>query len=305
MLDSLREILLEKEQRLESVPNAFAAKVDIAQKDILRELLKELDSLTRTDGKIDLTTENIARIQTISERLNNYIFTDTDYAEALTTFAREFNVQGELSRKYFESIIEGFEDNIVYRQTLALAQRNSIDLLTRSGVSQNFVNPIKEILQASVTTGGSFTDAVQALTDYVIGNKQVDGHLLRYVKQVAYDGFAFSDANYMRTISEDLNFEWYQYFGGTISDSRCFCVTHSNGIYHKNEIEYWGETPSLWDKKIGCEKGGGRVPETNKSTIWTYRGGYNCRHQIVPVATTQVPKKWKDRAIKLGFISAS
>lgn len=305
MDESLRKILLEKEQRLQSVPDAFALKTEQAQKEILKVLLEELDQLTRTDGKIDLTTQNIARIQVITERLSNYIFTDTDYADALTVFAREFNTQAELSREYISAIYEGFEDQIIYRQSLALGQRNAIELLARAGVDQNFIAPMKELLQASVTTGGSYSDAVQALTDYVIGNKQVDGLLLRHVKQVAYDGFAFTDANYMKTISEDLGFEWYQYFGGVILDTRCFCVQRSNGIFHRNEIEYWGKTPSLWDKKPGCVKGGGMVAETNSTTIWTYRGGYNCRHQIVPVATSQVPKKAIEQAIQKGFISAS
>lgn len=302
-MPTLREILQEKEDRLESVPDALATRTEKAQRQILKQLIAELDSLDREDSKIKVTSKNLSKIQQIAERLSDFIFDKTDYSNALKAFAREFNTQAALSNSYMRLIENDFKDKEIYKANLQLSQKQTIELLAKSGVNQVFINPMKDILQASVTSGSTFSDAVSSLTEFVSGTDQKEGALLSHVKQVAYDGFAFSDANYLKLVTKDLNYEFFQYFGGSIADSRCFCVERANKIFHKKEIEHWGETPSLWDKKGACKHGGGRIPETNASTIWTFRGGYRCAHTIVPVAPTQVPKTVMDRARKAGYIN--
>jgi len=301
---TLREILLEKEQRLESVPDAFASKVEKAQKELLRELIKQLDSLDRTGGQVDATVANIARIEEITQNLTRYLFDSTDYTEALKEFTKEFSTQAKLNREYMAGIIEDFENKELYKATLQQSQKQTLEMFGKAGINQQLMIPMKDILASSITGGSSFSDMVQVLSDYMVGNKEKLGRLESYSKQIAYDSFAFSDAKYLHTVSEDLDFEWFEYFGGQLEDSRCFCAKRNGHIFHKNEVEHWGETPSLWDKTVGCEKGGGRVPATDKATIFVYRGGYNCRHQIVPVAESSVPKSAKDAAIKGGFITA-
>lgn len=301
-MPTLKEILLEKEQRLESVPDDFATKVEQTQMELLRKLIRELDNLERTGGMIDVTVSNLAKIEEISEELTRYLFNDTDYSASLKEFVKEFSTQAKLSREYIYQI-ERFENKELYKTTLANSQKQTLEMLGKAGINQALMLPLKSLLSASVSSGASFSDTVNALTEFMDGNKTKLGTLSHYTKQIAYDSFAFTDAQYMKTVSEDLGFEWYEYFGGQLEDSRCFCVKRVGNIYHRNEIEYWGETPSLWDKMVGCDHGGGRVLETNKSTIWVYRGGYNCKHQLAPIATSSVPKSAITSATKAGFIS--
>lgn len=301
-MPTLREILLQKEARYESVPGEFALKADETQRAVLSELLGLLDSLEREGDKILLSEKNLAAIQQISESLLNYTFDETEYLEALTTFAKEFNIQGELSNEYMALIDEDFETKAIYKQALTTSQRQATELLDKTSIDKSFIGPIREILQISVTSGASFNETVKALTQVAIGGKNKEGVLLRYVKQVAYDAFVFADAQYMRVVTEDRGYEWHQYFGGLISDSRCFCAERANGYFHINEIKHWGVTPSLWDKKAGCTHGGGRVETTNENTIFVYRGGYNCRHQLPPALSSQIPDKWIERAKKLGYV---
>lgn len=300
---TLEEILQEKESRLQSVPDELATKAELVQKDLIKQLIRQLDSLEREDGKIKISTRNIAKIQTIAEDLSKFLFDKTEYSLALKSFAGEFNIQAALSGDYLKLIQGDFQDKEIYKANLQLSQKLTIELLTKSGINQALINPLKEILQSSVTSGSSFGDAISTLTDFIIGTKVKDGTLLSHIKQIAYDGFAFSDRNYLKLVTQDLGYEFYQYFGGLLKDSRCFCVQRAGKIFHTREIEYWGETPSLWDKKAGCSHGGGMVLETTSSTIWTYAGGYNCQHSIVPVAYSSVPKQVIDRAKSAGYIS--
>lgn len=297
----LHEILIEKEKRLESVPDKLATRTESVQKKILKELISELDSLERENGRIKMTNKNMNTINKIAAYITDFIFEQTEYQAALIAFSKEFNIQAGLTQDFFIALQGDFKDKEIYRNNIKLSQKQSIELLAKAGVNQIFINPMKDILQASITSGATYADAIEALTIFVIGNKNKEGTLLSHVKQVAYDGFAFSDRQYVKMISKDLEYEFYQYFGGLVRDSRCFCIQRSNGIFHEKEIEYWGETPSLWDKKPGCDKGGGRIPSTNASTIWTYAGGYHCLHQIIPVLLSAVPKKVINKAVKEGY----
>lgn len=300
---TLREILEAKEERLENVPAEFSSKVEVVQRESLRKLIELLDSLERDGSLIVVSVKNLAKIQEISEELLAYIFDETEYTQSLNAFRREFSSQAKLSREYIEIIEPDFIDKDIYKNTLRQSQKQAVELLSSTAVNQIFINPVRDVLLSSVSGGASFTDTIKALSDVAIGTKVKDGSLLSHVKQVAFDGFAFADRQYMKVVSEDVGFEWYQYFGGRIKDTRYFCSERAGGFFHKKEIEYWGETPSLWDKPPGSKiKGGGRVLETNKTTIWAFAGGYHCLHQIAPAATTSVPKSDIQRAAKLGYI---
>src|SRR6478752_3183437 len=112
-MPTLKEILLEKELRLESVPDAFATKVEQTQRELLRKLIRELDSLERTGGNIDITVSNIAKIEEITEELTRYLFTDTEYTDSLKEFVKEFSQQAKLTREYIYQI-ERFENKELY-----------------------------------------------------------------------------------------------------------------------------------------------------------------------------------------------
>ncbi len=119
---------------------------------------------------------------------------------------------------------------------------------------------------------------------------------MKNVKQIATDSLNQYSANYIKTVSDDLGLKWYKYQGGRKTSSRCFCLERVDKYFHVSEVEHWGETPSLWNScKTKLHKGGGMIAGTNKTTIFTYRGGWQCNHQIMPVSEKIVPKKDLDR----------
>lgn len=301
-MSNLLDILNEKEGRYSSVPTLLVNKTIGVQSDLYAELMRLINELERDGDTILLTESNLQKIDLISEKLIHFTFTETEYTAALTAFAKEFNTQGELNDRLMREIQEDFEAKQIYKSVLRQSQVKSIELMANSAVRNIYVNPVVDILTVSVTTGASLQTTMDSLRQITVGDKEVNGLLERHVKQVAYDAFAVSDRQYLKTISDDLNYQWFQYFGGTIKDSRCFCVTRAGGFFHINEIEHWGETPSEWDKKTGCSHGGGMMKGTNKTTIFSFAGGYRCMHQIVPALERRVPTKWVTRARQKGFI---
>jgi len=125
--------------------------------------------------------------------------------------------------------------------------------------------------------------------------------MVSHVKRVAYDAFAVSDRTYTNTVSNVLGIEWYFYSGGTIDDTRDFCQERIGKYFHKKEVEGWGENKSCCGLKYPNSNGWqGRNTLTNKTTIFTLAGGYNCKHSISPVSLRSVPKSVVQRNIENG-----
>ena len=81
---------------------------------------------------------------------------------------------------------------------------------------------------------------------------------------------------YLQTISEDLGMRHYLYQGTIIGDTRQFCQSRAGKYFTKEEVERWAS--QTWD---------GKMAGTNSTTIFSYAGGYNCRHKLWPISVEQ------------------
>lgn len=287
---SLEELIKEKLNRIRTVPDAFVSRVDKANEVIFNQILDQLNQLETKDGKIILSQKNLQISEQITSNLRKAIF-DTDYLDALKAYANQYDKQAELTDSYFEKAFDDFTNEAVYDDILKASKLSAIELLSEDAVYKEFINPIKDILNGSITAGGTFTDAIKTLRDYTLGTNEQAPALTRYVKQIAYDSFAFSDRQYSKVISETLKVFWYKYSGGELPDSRPFCVEYHNEFFSKREIEDFGKGIDLDGKQLTQEMLQGRYPETNASTIFTFAGGYNCKHTYLPVSEFSVPQK--------------
>ena len=302
-MDSLEKIIREKVDRLESVPNKFANTVGNSQKQIFQELLTLFEGIERKDGLIILSNSNFSKIEQIADKLRKAVF-DSDYKPALQQFMNEYNTQAEITNKFFLKSFSDFEPTQLYKNVLRSSQKKTLELLGEEAIAQNFIDPIKEILSTSVTTGQSFPDAVKSLRAYIEGNPELEGGLERYVKQVAKDSFSFSDRQYTQTISNDLEMEWYVYRGGIVEGTRYFCREYNGKYFHKKEIEDFGNGIDIDGSDLTQEELRGRIEGTDSASIFIYCGGYNCFHSWLPVSIELVPREVVERNISKGYYQA-
>lgn len=286
---SLEEIILEKEQRLEDIPNAFLSSVDKLQKDILKTILKYVGQLEKVGDKIKVSAKNFEISAAIVEELKKIVVGE-DYVKAVTSFAKQFDTQAEMSDAYFKQEFKGFQTSELADAVLQNAKTNAVAALIDTTPKTKFIEPLKQLLDQQISTGAGWGEMVDNITTYAIGDKDVDGKLLQYSKQIAHDTFAVADRTYTNAVATELDIEFYQYFGGIIRDSREFCKVRHGKFYHYKEIEAWGELGD-W---------AGKMPNTNSQTIFILAGGFNCRHSILPRSIFSVPRDVIKRNIANG-----
>jgi hypothetical protein len=297
----LEKLIQERIDRLESVPEKLITVIDKQEERLFKQILKDLDGLKIVDGKIEASKDNLAKINSILENLKRTLF-GSDYLNAIKEFAGEIGSQAKLNNKILEQTIGTFEDSEMFKATVERSQVNALLLLDEGAVTNNLLQPIAQILTNSIVSNVSFQQAVATLRENMVGEKSLLG---RYSKTIIKDAFSISDRQYNQLISKENGIEFYRYDGGKLKTTRYFCCVRSNKIYHYKEISSWGSKPSLWNKgdATGCDKlnGGGMNPDTNTSTIFSYLGGYNCQHILVPIATQYVPQSVKNEAQSKGY----
>jgi hypothetical protein len=289
----------DKNDRLEEVPGKFVDSVSNLESKIMKEVESLVSQLEMKDGVIEMTDKNLALIESINQRIINVTF-DEEYEKNLTKFIGEFKTQAGLNNEYFQVINEDFQLKPLYKTVLENTQKNAIALLNEDAFTATLSTPIKQILESSITNKQSFTDTIESLRYIIQGDETADGRLISHVKRVAYDSFAVSDRSYTNAVSTDLSLEFYRFTGGKIEDTRCFCRERAGKYFHQKEVEGWGEGKGLGD----CKQDGlwqGANANTDKSTIFLYLGGYNCKHSILPVSTKSVPREVINRAKQEGY----
>lgn len=305
---ALNDLIKKRIERLEQIPDNMLTVIDRENEKLFKRILERLNALELKDGKIVTSKSNLALISSITEDLKGVLF-GGDYVDAVKEFAVEIETQSKLNNQILSQTLGSFEDAEIYRNTTRKAQENALLLLDENAVSSNFLQPLQEILTTATISGVSYTEAVEMLRNNMVGDNAI---LKQYAGQIVKDAFAISDAQYVQLTARLHGIEFYKYDGGKVEDTREFCLERAGKVFHEKEIEAWGAFKKtrpefirpkfLYETKAGVKiYWEGMNYDTNTATIKSYRGGYNCLHVLVPIATEYVSDTDKSRAKQLGF----
>lgn len=289
-MPTLTELVDEKLKRLHSAPDDFLSVVDRKQRQVMETILEEIGMLQTEGGQILVNDLNINRINVIMNSLRQTFF-DAEYQGALTEFVGQMEKQALLTQELIKTGIGDLSGQSLFTNLIRESQKNAVILLGEAAVEQEYFLPIKEVLLQNVTTGAGIKETTKALRLIATNNPEGDGFIYRYAKTTARTYFSQADAEYTTTLSRSMGVEWYKYAGSVIETSRPFCETRHNKYYHVKEVEEWG-TLGNWD---------GKIKGTNSSSIFANRGGWNCRHSLVPYSVSRIPKEDIRRAIRKGY----
>lgn len=300
---SLDELAKKKVALFESVPEQLATDAVKIQLKVWREISPILNSFdVDSDGNILQTDANIKRIGEVGERLNN-LLAGTEYQEAVKGFLDSLDQGIKLTDDIAKKFDQSFEPTSAQKALLQLTKANAIDAFIGTGLRNNVSLPFLEQLTANVAARAPLSQMVKALETIVIGDGKLDGKLLGNIKTTATTAQAISDRSYSAVVAEKLDIQFFRYAGGEISTTRPFCQHRENEVFHKREIEAWGNgqnSGGLDDIKGGTWAG--EIDGTDSKSIFTFLGGWNCRHVLIPLELKRVPPEVIARAKAEGYM---
>ena len=267
------------------------------QEQIYRRLLIFQKELIIQGDTITNSVKNIKLLSDLKSDLESIILDDSDYLESVTKFAKLYDKVTELNFAYFKALEKKFKPpkvmEAVKKQSVSLV----LDSLTEAGMNTNLINPVREMINTYVTTGGSYSQLSKELNNYINGTPTIDGALVKYTKLVTTDAINQYTATVNQVVSADLGWEWFRYVGSNIKTTRTFCkALTQKQYYHRSELPKiikgnfaeFKEMKGQLNQRTGLPQG--MIEDTNVSNFQTYRGGYNCGHQAYPIPNYLVPK---------------
>ena len=278
---------MDRLQRLIKVPDAFIERLSPIQEQIFKKLLAKLAALKQVNGMIVPSLENLKVIDSIREFIHDELI-KSDYSSAVRDYAKEFDKQAGLNAAYYTKQFNSEFSTVLADAAVKQTKKAVVQALITDSVQVNFLTPLENTLSVAVQSGAAFSDTISAIRDFVEGNSDVDGAILKYSKQIAHDAFANADRAYNSAVSDELEVEWFLWAGGQIDTSRCFCIERHGKYYHYKEIEAWGRGEDVGECGFPWA---GMNRATDAQTIFNYAGGYGCLHTVAGVSIFSVPKE--------------
>lgn len=263
----------------------------------LQRLLKQIDTKSDT---ITPSVKNLRLIGTIGRKLQKLIV-DKQYLSDVKDYVQAFNDITKYQNQYFNTLQEKFKPTPLLQAIREQAIGSTIEGLTEAGLTDLKTN-IKTTLLKNITTGGSYKELMKSMAGIVTNTNKSEASFSTKIKTYTITSVAQYSRNYSQTVSEGLNFRWYQYVGSTITSTRCFChAMVKKRFFHKSEIPdiIKGNFEEFQEMSCGLsdstELPDGMFKDTNVSNFMTYAGGWNCQHSIFPVPDSFVPKVLREK----------
>lgn len=305
-MPSFEQLLKEKNNRLESVPLSLQSVVEKQQSEVVNQILSKLSRLKTINGQIKIDAANIRMITEISDELKK-VFLNDEYLQAVKEFSKEFEIQASLNSKLIEKGFGSIDSPVASEIYIQTAKRNAIEALIGSPIDTQFIKPIQSLLENAVVNGSHVNETMEAIQTFVKGAASTEGvnsgKILKYTKQITNDSFAIADRSYTSIVSDYLGNDWFYFAGSEVDQTRCFCHKRVGNYFHHKEIESWGNGDNLGECETKSGKWAGMIQGTNSSTIYSYLGGYNCMHSLMPVSEAIVPESDIERTRNLGYIN--
>lgn len=267
-----------KDDYIEEVASQFNKNLINVEK----ELAKELNKLVGSYYGRNLSVPEKARlINEITNKLNNLIL-KSDYKSAVDDYLVSFDEINNL-QKSLQKEVNGISLRKVPLNDYKKAQIDIVkNNLLQSGVSGKFTEPIKEILTRNVLIGTSLEDARGILEEYVLGDGGL-GILQRNIGQVANDTLRQYDGAINGVIKDKYGMTKIAYVNSNIDTTRGQCLYWTSFEFLTDE-QLENEIPiANAGGTLGGFKCSGMIPGTDFSNFTANRGGYNCRHEAIPI----------------------
>lgn len=287
--------------------DGFEKVVASVETKMFREAITLMQSLEfDAQGNIKTTMENLKKLSSIKAKLNK-VAEDPVYKAAVKEFVKAFATIQKEQNAYFSQEFPGktLGENAKKRHEAmkVIAVENTIEGLSTAGVKANVTDKLNDMLLKAVTTGMSFADLQEEVRKYLVGQDGGTGALTRYATTYSVTSLSQFTGQNNKLLTDNLGVEWFMYVGSTMERTREFCQhmtakkwVHVSEIPEilKGHIEYDGEVHKC---KIYAKTKlpSGMIEGTNEDNFQVNVGGWNCRHQLVPVAAAAVPEELRKK----------
>lgn len=256
---------------------SFEKALEPINREILEDVLNLLSEFTVSGGNLVPSISNLRKTVDLKKSIQG-IIDNSDYPKEVREYLRSYNKTSGLTNDFFLVVSREFSPaKALYQEIVKSNIQITRDTMLRAGVPVQFSEAISESLKTNIESGASLAETRANVSRLIIKEPQ----LTRYASQVADDALNQFSRNYIEIVSADIGLDHYLYKGTRIGDSRVFCVDRIGKFFTQKEVQDWGRGKGVGRARFPWQ---GMIRGTNTRNIFTYLGGWRCRHRLMPVS---------------------
>ena len=260
--------LQDRIKNMQRYPADFDGVIEDVRVELFAELARLLVGLETSQGALSPTVSNLERVDQILLQLGDTLFEP----EAKYLLGLESYLGGLVGSAQLANAALKVPASPQYQAVLDTLILSTQQLFDRTAVNALLTQNLRNAITQNVVSGARTVDAIDVLRGLVLGDEQRLGFLTRYAKTWTLTGFATAERQYVTTVAEQQGVKLWRYSGGTVADSRDFCIAREGRTFTTEEVKAWADLD--WQ---------GKAYGTDSETIFAYLGGYNCMHALEPV----------------------
>lgn len=281
------DILQNSDDLRNLIIDTFLSGIEDIEQRIWEKVQKLLDNFDSTGGKFDYSKASKRQLIEIQNGIEQ-ILKDSGYYKAagiyITDLAKltqnTIDLQKGLNKlDITKSFLTGIEK--VYAD-------NAVQILSGSGLNENFIRPVTMIANEAVTFGYSIEDTRNTLKDFIVGGDDKSGKLSSYLTTTARDTVSQLQGAQNQAITNEYKMPYLRYVGGLLKDSRGQCVRWHGMQYIEmkdlqDEIDLALKNQALRLEQPKGHRWSGMMKDTTVDNFLIKRGGWGCLHQAIGV----------------------
>ena len=283
------ENLKKKAGIIDKAENKLLDGIKTSEKAVFNKVLSILRKLAQKEGNLTKETINNKFLSSLTAKVLKVIRKST-LQKKIIEFLPNFETIEALNSDLYKGITGSAFDKVI-KAEISAYRRITIDniidnLIGEKQLKGSYINPIRDIIFKGVALKSPVKNVEKELETYIVGNKTKAGQFTRYIKQIAIDAINSHDGLINDIARDAYQLDGFRYVGSLIKTSRGNCehLVNSTGKLKQFEVKrglYRVEDIPKIIRVLDKGKGSGWNENTTAATFAQYRGGYNCRHQVV------------------------
>jgi hypothetical protein len=251
-----------KDKTIDNSLNTFQRNIIQTQKRFLASIINLLDSLTKSDGLINLIPDNMSLILNSAQALNDELI-NAGYGKAVDEYISATNEL--ISHVKSISTLVGIDKAFTAKdvQTLHLIQNSITQRFDNLGLQsiQEIINQI----QQGIMGNNTYKELVTKIAGTITGEDTSGGLLSKYASTYAQDCIMGVNRDLDLMVGNNNETEFYLYLHPDDDATRDWCAERANKVYSVDEI-------NAMSNPVGTD-------------VWTECGGYGCRGEWLPISS--------------------
>lgn len=272
MPDNGKNIEKAKQKALDAL-NAKQSQMNKAAYDVFIEVIENTFDIKA--GNIEAEKDFIKQLNKLTVEVLNLLQNEPKFTGPVSSFVKNLNTVSDAITDFQKTVNDikvpalSVEKKIIIDET--------IDKMLDNGLNQKFVQPLRDLVYRSVTSGLSLSEAKAAIKEYIQGGNDVSGKLGQYLEQTAIQSVDMYSGIINKKLLEEFNYDGLLMTGSLIDNSSPQCRYAIEVLKGKITRENWSQVVAHVGKNAPLIEG------TTFDTLPLNKLHWGCRHNFFPI----------------------